>query len=325
MSTFPVAVYGGAELLSYGYDEKPWFLPNRAQALFDELARRGLDRRVELLTAPPADDADILLFHSRAHLDFVRLRCAEGTGAFDNGATPARPHVETAATHMVGAVMDAARRILAGDLERAFVPIAGFHHAHREQARKYCLYNDPAIVISHLLRVGVAPVAYVDVDVHHGDGVYVGFAGEPDVIIADIHEDERTIWPHSPEEPGDGPFPGDRTSCGEGAARGTKLNLPLPAGAGDAGFRRAIDEAVAFITPFRPAFVVFESGADGLEGDPFGHLGLTAASLTYATRRLRALADETAGGRLLVVGGGGYELRNLVAGFTAVIEALIAP
>lgn len=321
--TAPLGVYFGRELGGYGYAEKPWFQPDRLDAFLAELRARGLDRRAAMIEAPPAADADILLFHAPAHLERVRRLCAANEGALDHGATPARRTVEIAATHVVGAVMDATAKILAGELARAFVPIAGFHHAHPNEARSYCLYNDAAIAVASLLRRGIEPVGYVDVDVHHGDGVYAAFASDPRVIIADIHEDGRTLWPHSPEAPGDDPGMGARGAAGLGAAMGTKLNLPLAAGATDADFDRAWDEAEAFLEAQRPSFVVFVSGVDGLDGDPMAHLCLTPAALARAASRLRALADRHAEGRLLVLGGGGYAKQNLGSGWCAVVEALL--
>jgi len=322
MST-PVGIYFGQELGDYGYEEKPWFQPDRLDAFLAELRARGLDRRAQMIPAPPAADADILLFHLPAHLERVRRLCATNEGALDHGPTFARRSVEIAATHVVGAVMDAVAKILAGELVRAFVPIAGFHHAHPSEARSYCLYNDAAIAITSLLARGLAPIGYVDIDVHHGDGVYAAFDSDPRVVIADIHEDGHTMWPHSPEAPGSGTVSGQRDDVGEGAAVGTKLNLPLAAGATDADFNRAWDEAEAFLEAQQPAFLVFVSGVDGLDGDPMAHLRLTPASISRATTRLRAMANRHAGGRLLVLGGGGYEKANLGPGWCAVVEALL--
>ena len=118
-----------------------------------------------------------------------------------------RAHVERAATHVVGAVMDATRRILAGEIATAFVPIAGFHHAHAEEARLYCLYNDPVVALSWLLTQLDGNLAYIDIDIHQGDGVYEAFADEPRVHVVDLHEDPSTLFPHSPEAPGEGHFP----------------------------------------------------------------------------------------------------------------------
>ncbi|MFO0755791.1 MAG: hypothetical protein U0359_04840 [Byssovorax sp.] len=318
-----VGLYAQAALGAYGYAEKPWFLPNRQDAFLAALAARGLDRRFVRRDAPPATSEEILLFHTPAHLERVRRLCDRNQGALDHGPTLARRSVERAATHVVGAVLDAARCLLTGQLTAAFVPIAGFHHAHAAEARSYCLYNDCAIVLRFLLQHGVAPIAYADVDVHHGDGVYAAFAADPRVVIADLHEDARTLFPHAPEAPGPGPFPGDRTSTGEGPGLGTKLNLPLPAGSNDEVFLRAWDEAEAFLDRYRPAFVVFEAGADGLAGDPLAHLDLSPAALGTVTTRIAALAQRHAGGKLLVLGGGGYDPKNMAEGWCAVAESLL--
>jgi acetoin utilization protein AcuC len=318
-----LGVYSGKELGDYGYEEKPWFLPDRLDTFLAELRARGLDQRVTMLPARPATDAEILLFHTPAHLERVRRLCAANVGALDHGPTLARRTVEIAATHMVGAVMDATAKILSGELQRAFVPIAGFHHAHANEARMYCLYNDAAIAVTSLLQRGMAKIGYVDIDVHHGDGVYTAFAPDPRVIIADLHEDGHTLWPHSPEAPGREPVSGERGATGEGAAVGTKLNLPLVAGATDTEFDRAWDEAEAFLEAQRPSFLIFVSGADGLANDPMAHLRLTPASLAKAATRLREMANRHAEGRLLVLGGGGYEKANLGPGWCAVVEALL--
>lgn len=317
-----VAVYGGAALGAYGYAEKPWFLPDvRLRAFEAELAERGLDGRVRRLCASAASDEDILRFHTPAHLARVRRLCAANEGALDHGPTLARASVEVAATHVVGAVMDAARRLVAGELARAFVPIAGFHHAHPEVARSYCLYNDAAIALSFLRDVVNGPIAYVDVDVHHGDGVYAAFARDPRVVIADVHEDGRTLFPHSPEAPGAGPVSGAAEDDGEGAGKGTKLNIALAAGATDADFLAAFARVEAFLVGHRPAFVVLVSGVDGLAGDPMAHLALTPSAIAHAVRRTAGLFARDV--PLLVLAGGGYDLGNFARGQAAVVEALL--
>lgn len=319
-------VYRGQALGAYGYAEKPWFLPDVRLAAFEaECAARGLDARVRWLEAPAAADDDLALFHPPAHIAWIRQRCAEDQGALDHGATLARRGIEVAARHVVGAVVDATRRLLAGEARRAFVPIAGFHHALPDACRSYCLYNDPAIALALLRRALPLPVAYVDTDVHCGDGVYAGFAADPELFLVDLHEDHRTLWPHSPEVPGDGPVAGEVTWIGEGRARGTKLNLPLPAGATDADFLAAWARARDFIDVARPAFIVFVCGADALAGDPLAHLRLTPAAIARVTADLVDLAERHASGRLLVLGGGGYHLDNVRAGWPAALAALVDP
>ena len=270
--TTPLPLYADAELGAYGYHEKEWFQPHvRLRRFLRELDERGLREAVTFRQAPPATDDELLLFHTPAHIDHVRRECATNEGHLDHGPTFARAHVERAATHVVGAVMDAIRRIVAGEMKTAFIPIAGFHHAHPEQARLYCLYNDPAIAISWLLSQLEGNVAYIDIDIHQGDGVYEGFAGHPRVWIADLHEDPSTLFPHTPESPGRGPFSGRREDNGRGAGAGTKMNIPLEPHTTDAAYLSLWEEAEGLIRSARPEFIVFESGVDGLEADPLSN------------------------------------------------------
>jgi acetoin utilization protein AcuC len=240
-----------------------------------------------------------------------------------NGPTFARERVERAATQVVGAVLDATRRILAGELKRAFLPLAGYHHAHRDEARLYCLYNDPAIAIVAALEQVEGTIAYIDIDIHQGDGVYEGFAEEPRVVIADLHQDWSTMFPYSVETPGTVAIPGRRSDTGRGAGAGTVLNLPLEPDTTDAAYLELWAEAEAFVRAAKPAFVVFEAGVDGLASDPTSSQQLTIDALVEVTRRVRALADELAGGRLLVLGGGGYDPATVGAAWTAIARELL--
>ncbi|MCB9705693.1 MAG: acetoin utilization protein AcuC [Myxococcales bacterium] len=320
----PVLVYRGPELGAYGFAEKPWFLPKvRLEAFLAACEARGLDRRVRWRDAPPAADAALHLVHPPAHVAELRRRCATDEGALDHGATPARASVERAATHVVGAVIDAIDRLLAGEHRRAFVPIAGFHHAHPTLARSYCLYNDPAIALAHLRARGIGPRLYVDTDVHFGDGVYAAFADDPELWLVDLHEAGATLWPHSPAVPGIGRFPGDHEDIGVGPGRGTKRCLPLPAGADDRRFAAAWAEAEALLAGATPAFVVLTAGIDALAGDPMAHLQLGPEALRAVVRRLCALADRHAEGRLLVLGGGGYLAENIDRGWGGILEELV--
>lgn len=319
-----VLVHRGEALSAYGWEDKPWFRPHdRLPALLEEIERRGLAPRLSFREARAATDDELATFHTRAHVERVTARCRANEGALDQGATPARATVERAARHVVGAVLDATAALLAGEAKRAFVPIAGFHHAHREEARMYCLYNDPAIAITRLL--GALPgrtIGYVDVDVHQGDGVYDGFADEPRALLVDLHESWRTLWPHSPEQPAPGAVRGDATHTGVGAARGTKLNVELDPGTDDDTYLARWAEAEAFLEAARPAFLVFEAGVDHLRGDSFGHLDLSERCVAHVTERLVRLAERHGEGRLLVLGGGAYSAEGARRGWGAVLEVL---
>ena len=321
--TSKLAIYADEELGAYGYEEKAWFLPHvRLKRFLDELRGAGLWDQMDFRTAPPASDSDLVLFHTAEHITYVQRRCATNEGALDHGPTFARHHMERAARHVVGAVMDATRRLMKGELKRAFLPIAGFHHATAEQARLYCLYNDCAVALSYLLGHVDGHVAYVDIDVHQGDGVYEAFAAEPRVCIVDIHEDPKTLFPHRPESPGHGVFPGRREDDGRGDAVGTKLNIPLEPFTTDAQYRTIWEEAERFIRAAEPRAIVFTSGVDCLKGDPLANQYLSPEMIGEVTQRMVALANEHADGRLLVLGGGGYDLDNVGRGWTEVVRAL---
>jgi acetoin utilization protein AcuC len=217
---------------------------------------------------------------------------------------------------VVGSTLDAVRRVVAGDCRRAFVPIAGLHHARRDRAAGFCVFNDCGVAIETLLgEHGLHRVAYVDIDAHHGDGVCYSFDEDPRVLIADLHEDGEFLYPGT----------GSRDEVGSGPARGTKLNLPMSPLAGDEQFARAWQEVERFLIQGRPEFVLFQCGADSIAGDPLTHLRYSPASHAHAARRLAALADELCQGRLVAMGGGGYQLRSLALAWCAVVEALLGP
>jgi acetoin utilization protein AcuC len=220
------------------------------------------------------------------------------------------------AAHVVGAALEGARRIMAGEARRTFQPIGGLHHARRAGAAGFCVFNDPGVVIETLrAEYGVRRIAYVDIDVHHGDGVFYEFEDDADLALVDIHEDGQFLYPGT----------GGMQETGRGAAEGTKLNLPLAPGARDREFLRAWESAERFLDAARPEFFILQCGADGLAGDPLAHLALTPAAHAHAARRLVALAERHARGRLMAFGGGGYSLENLSMAWCAVLEVLVAP
>ncbi len=324
MSNKRLRVYADHEIGNYGYEEKEWYRPQiRQDAFLKRIKQKGLEKRIDIVSAPMAKDEDILLFHTKEHLRFVREKCATGVGNLDGGPTHARAHIERAATHVVGAVINATRSILSGEITKAFVPIAGFHHAHANQVRMYCIYNDCCIAIKEALANLKGNVAYIDIDVHHGDGVYDAFAREPRVIIADVHENRRTLFPYSPEEPKDGFYSGQPMHDGEGPARRTKLNINLEPYTDDEKYLDIFNSVESFVSKKKPEFIVLQAGLDAMDGDPLANQKLSVKGIKALTRRVMDLAENHASGRLLVLGGGGYNMKNCGEGWTAVVEALI--
>jgi len=260
-----------------------------------------------------ATDAQIAMFHDQAYVDMVMDASRVGTGFLDYGDTPAFQGVFEAAASVAGSVLDAARGIMAGEMSRVFVPIAGLHHARRERAAGFCVFNDCGVVIEYLLKEhGLKRVAYVDIDAHHGDGVFYAFENDPRVIIADMHEDGRYLYPGT----------GFSEETGRGEAAGSKMNIPMPPAADDRAFLAAWEHAETFLRENEPDFVILQCGADSLAGDPITHLRYSDAAHRHAATRLCMIADEYCHGRLLALGGGGYNLDNLARAWCAVIEAM---
>lgn len=304
------------ELGRYGFPEGHPLSVDRQGAFCELAAARGLQQKVVVAEAPPAARNEIERFHSAQYVERVIAASREGGGYLDYGDTPAFAGCYEIAAHVVGAALEGARRILAGEARRSFQPIGGLHHARRAGAAGFCVFNDPGVLIETLrAEHGVRRIAYVDIDVHHGDGVYYEFEHDAELVLVDIHEDGRFLYPGT----------GAAHETGRGAAQGTKLNLPLAPGAGDDAFLRAWEQAERFLDAARPEFFILQCGADGLAGDPLAHLELTPAAHAHAARRLAALAERHAGGRLMAFGGGGYRLENLAAAWCAVLEALLEP
>jgi len=314
MNATPSAVLvSGPQIAAYGFPGGHPFGPDRHAAFMREFERSPANERFERLEPVMATDSELRTFHTAAYVERVRRMSREGSGYLDAGDTPAWPGVFEAAAHVVGATLLALRRIADGGPPRAFVPIAGLHHAVRDGAAGFCVFNDCGVAIEWARReLGMQRIAYVDIDAHHGDGVFYSFEEDPDVRFADVHEDGRYLYPGT----------GARDETGKGAAAGAKLNLPLPPGADDAAFLEVWPELESHIAAGQPQLIILQCGADSLAGDPLTHLAFTAAAHAHAAARLRVIADRYANGRLLALGGGGYDRGNLARAWTRVCEAL---
>lgn len=280
--------------------------PVRLELTMSLATELGVLRDVELLPAKPADDEDLLRAHSAEYLEVVRdLRPGDvdyehGLGTNDN---PVFDRMHEAAAHIVGGSIEAARRITSGGARRAISLAGGLHHGMRSRAAGFCVYNDCVAAIARLLADGVERVAYIDIDVHHGDGVQAAFWDDPRVLTVSLHQHPMTLWPRTgyPHETG-GP-----------EALGSVVNLALPAVAGDIGWQRAFHAVVpSVVRAFRPQVLVTQCGVDTHRDDPLADLRLTVDGHRRIFRELRSLAEEHADGRWLALGGGGYSLVKVV-------------
>jgi len=306
-----VALYVGESLGKYGFpDGHPWG-PDRQDAFWKEAVNQQLDRRAAITDPRMAAQEELHRFHTPEHVAWVRERSYEGYGTIDYGDTPAFPGVYEAAATVAGSALHGLDSIMSGGALRTFQPIGGLHHARRGTAAGFCVFNDVGVVIDTLRsEYGVRRVAYVDIDVHHGDGLYYPYEDDPELIYADIHQDGRTLYPGT----------GHVHETGKGAAQGTKLNIPMLPGMGDKDFLEEWGAVERHLRAFKPEFVLFQCGADSLAGDPLAMLQYTPAAHAHAAKALCAIANEFAGGRIMGFGGGGYNRRNLALAWCAVLE-----
>lgn len=297
----------------YGFGDGHPFGYDRFDAFWKEANSRNLDKRTLPIAARSATRQELEAFHTQPYLEFITRRCAQG-GYLDGGDTPALPGIFEAASRVAGATLNAVAGVMAGEYRRAFVPIAGLHHAGRDHAAGFCVLSDIGVAVEYLRRAHRQQrIAYVDIDAHHSDGVFYAYEADPDLMFADFHEDGRFLYPGT----------GRADETGSGAAVGTKLNIPLPPGSGDAEFSSAWEQVERYLRKQAPQFILFQCGADSIEGDPITHLRYTPATHAYAAGRLCMLADELCDGRIVGLGGGGYNRRNLARAWCGVVEAFL--
>jgi acetoin utilization protein AcuC len=268
---------------------------------------------ISIIDPVKSTEENLLLFHEQEYVDFVKASSKLGSGYLDYGDTPSFRGVYEASLIPVGSSLEGLKRIMDGKCDHFFNPVGGLHHARRDRAGGFCVFNDAAIVIAKTVEnLNLKKIAYVDIDAHHGDGVYYGFELDKRVLIGDLHEDGRYLYPGT----------GYAEETGRGEAVGTKMNVPLAPGSGDAEFREGFEKVEKFLRKFEPEFVFLQCGADGLEGDPITHLKYSSKSHAYATKKLHELAHEFCKGRMLAMGGGGYNPKNVSAAWIAVAEEL---
>jgi acetoin utilization protein AcuC len=294
------------------YDHGPGhpLRPQRVLLTWDLIRHLGMLDRPTVQTVPcrTATDEEIGLVHTAEFIDATR-RAGEGEPGdwsrfgYGPGDNPIFPRMHEAGALVVGASLAAAQEVIEGRLDHAFNAAGGLHHAMPSRASGFCVYDDPAVAIAWLLRHGVERIAYVDVDVHHGDGPQAVFYTDPRVLTVSIHESGEYLFPGT----------GFVSERGAGEAEGTKVNVPLPPGTGDHAWLEAFAEVVPpLVRRWRPDVLVTQLGCDTHQTDPLAHLLLTTRAYREAAAVLHELAHEAAGGRWVATGGGGYQWARVV-------------
>jgi acetoin utilization protein AcuC len=245
--------------------------------------------------------------HDEAYIAAVRQagQDGRGNGWFGLGTpdNPVFPGMHEASALIAGGTLAAARAVWEGSSLHAANVAGGLHHAMRRSASGFCIYNDPAIAIASLLALGASRIAYVDLDVHHGDGVQAAFYSDPRVLTISLHEHPATLFPGT----------GLASEIGNGDGQGYAVNVALPAGTGDAGWLRAIDAVVPpLVSAFAPDVLVTQHGCDTHLLDPLAHLSVSLDGQRHAAEMMHTLAHSAAGGRWVLCGGGGYQRVQVV-------------
>src|SRR5919199_6185606 len=309
----------GEELAKYGFGESHPMSSDRIYAFWSKFQTENLDKSDQIVIERPslADEKVILTFHDANYIDLVKKASKHGIGFLDSGDTPAFKGVFEASSYVVGSTLKALDLVIRkkDGVEHAFNPIGGLHHSRKNSASGFCVFNDIGVAIMEARKkYGIKRIVYVDIDAHHGDGVYYEFEDDPFLFFADIHEDGRFLYPGT----------GSELEKGLGKADGTKLNLPVPPNSADEEFVKAFEKIEDFIENIaKPELIILQCGADSLSGDPITHLNYTYYVHKYAATSLHRLAHRYCSGRILILVGGGYDNKNIADAWIAVVKSLI--
>ncbi|WP_375000486.1 acetoin utilization protein AcuC [Aeromicrobium sp. CTD01-1L150] len=295
-------------LTAYNFGQSHPMAPVRVELTMSLSRELGILDHLEIVGADPCSEEQLLTVHEAGYVERVRKLSAHpthsdptiGLGTEDN---PVFAGMHEASALIAGATVEAARRVWTAENKRAINIAGGLHHAMAAQASGFCIYNDVAVAIAWLLDQGAQKVAYVDVDAHHGDGVQQIFYDDPRVLTISVHEGPQSLFPGT----------GWPTETGGTGAEGSAVNVALPPGTSDAGWLRAFHAVVPqVLREFGPDVLITQHGCDSHMDDPLTNLMLSVDGQLATYKALRDLAEEVAGGRWIITGGGGYAVTDVV-------------
>lgn len=295
-------------LVKYDFGAHHPMNPLRLRLTHDLADELGVLDALELVPPVAATDDELATVHTRGYVEHVKAvsrdpGSADGSQGIGDEDSPAFAHMHEASALAAGGSLQLADAIMAGEIVRGVNIAGGLHHAMPDRAAGFCIYNDPALAIRRLLDRGAEKVVYVDLDVHHGDGVETAFWDDPRVVTISLHESGRVLFP------GTG-FPGD---VGGPGAEGSAVNVALPPGTGDAAWLRAVHAIVPpLVHAIEPTVLVTQHGCDGHAHDPLAHFGLSVEAQAVAMGTMRELAGSVCEERWLALGGGGYSITDVV-------------
>ncbi len=284
----------------------------RLQAVMAELGKSGTLERLESVEPHPARLRELLVVHSRQHIDTVRAMAKSG-GWLDPDTVVSPASFEVACL-AVGGTMAAVDTVMNGEVGSAFALVRPpGHHATAERAMGFCLFNNIAVAARHAVKqYNLEEILIIDFDAHHGNGTQEIFYNDQCVFYVSLHQ--------SPHYPGSGGL----DEMGTRLTRGTTLNVPMPAGCGDAEYLRIFNEIVApAARRFRPHLILVSAGYEGHWTDSMSGMQLSVRGYARMINIIRKLAEELCQGRLVLALEGGYELKALAASVRATFEALL--
>ncbi len=286
---------------------------HRITAIEDALTANNLLSALSIVDPIAASIDDVSLIHPHEYVERVRLACESGAGYVDTPDVPISNQSYDAAIHAVGGVLAVCDFVVSGDINNGFALIRPpGHHAERNMALGFCLFNNVAIAARHLqLRHGLERIVILDWDVHHGNGTQHLFESEADIFYISLHQ-----YPHYPGT-------GAASETGIGAGEGATLNCPMPAGSGDLAYHEAFTEQILpAIENFGPDVILLSAGFDAHRADPLGNINLTVESYAWMTDAMLDVAQRRCGGRLISLLEGGYNLQALAESASRHIEIL---
>ncbi|MBM3898424.1 MAG: acetoin utilization protein AcuC [Thaumarchaeota archaeon] len=309
------ALFYGEALRKYAFPAGHPFRVERVEKFWELANQEGIAKSEKVQVCEPvlASETDVLSFHIPEYVEFVKKASQVGSGYLDRGDTPAFKGVFEASLYVVGTTLRALDMVMSDRTSNAFNPVGGLHHAWRDKASGFCVFNDAAIAIMIAKsKYKLDRILYVDIDAHHGDGVFYEFYNDPEVWIADMHEDGRFLFPGT----------GFENEIGSGKASGRKMNIVMDAGAGLQEFKKAFARVMQFAKRAEPELILLQCGADGLAGDPITHLRYTPDCHKFAAENLYAMSERFCKGKVVAMGGGGYNLDNVARAWLEIVKGL---